>query len=132
LDTSNLNIYPLNEQNLQALLDYYFPFLPAGNVHQLLIELRGTGLTLKELEYASEKILPFIPFINEKLKGTASQTNILDYSVEVFLMQDNDFFYLSPERIEIIKLIKTKTAPDQSYEEMPGKESHLFFYNNWN
>lgn len=132
MDLSDLNIYPLTEQNLQALLDYYFPFLPPGNIQQLHIELKGTGITLKDLEYASEKILPFISFINERIKHSSTQTNILDYAVEIFLIHDIDSYRLSPERIEIIKIIKSKSLISQSYEDIPAREFRLFFYNNWN
>ena len=40
---SDLNIYPLNEENLQALLDYFFPPLPKGNVKDLDILLCKDG-----------------------------------------------------------------------------------------
>ncbi len=57
---SELNIYPLNEENLQALLDYFFPRLPKGNVKDLCEELKKYDLTLIELEYAAIKILPYL------------------------------------------------------------------------
>ena len=132
MNTSNLNIYPLNVENLQALLDYYYPSLQPGNVNQLWAEIKGTDITLIDLEYASEKILPFVSFIIEKLKGRAAQTNMLGYAVEIFLTGDIDYHYLSTERIEIIKAVRAKAGMDQTYDEMPGKETRLFFYNNWN
>lgn len=132
METAKINIYPLNEENLRALLDYYFSFLPEGNVQQLLSELRGLDLTLKDLEYASEKILPFIPIISERLGEYPTQTNVLNYSAEIFLNSDINYFDMSPERIEIIKAVRTKAGFDELYEEMQGKESRLFIVRNWN
>lgn len=132
MDISDLNIYPLNAENLQALLDYRFHFLPRGNVNLFLSEIKGTGITLKDLEYASEKILPYIPLISERIGSEPIQTNILGYAVEIFLFSEFNFKYMSPERLEIVKIIKTKSGINQTYEEMPGKETRIFFYNNWN
>jgi hypothetical protein len=132
METSRINIYPLNEENLKALLNYYFPFLPGGNVKRLLTELKGLALTLKELEYASEKILPFISLIGERIGKNPTQTNILDYSVEIFLDPDINYSDRSPDRIEIIKAIRTRAGFDELYEDMHGKETRLFIVKNWN
>jgi hypothetical protein len=132
METSRLNIYPLNEENLQSLLDYYFPFLFRGNIKVLLVELRAMRLTLKDLEYASEKILPFISFITERIGGNPTQTNILDYAVEIFLYSGTDYPERAPERTEIIKVICSKAGFEEMYEDMPGKEARLFIVKNWN
>ena len=100
---SELNIYPLNEDNLQALLDYFFPNLPKGNVQELHNEING--LILIELEYAAIKILPYISKVQDILGNTLTQTNALDYSIHVIfeLFTEEE---ISPERDVIIKMIK--------------------------
>lgn len=132
METSKLNIYPLNEENLQALLNYYFSFLPKGNVKHLLTELYGNALILRDLEYAAERILPFITLIRERLQANPTQTNIIDYAIEIFINPEINYFENSAERIEIIKTVRLQAGFDELYEEMPGKESRLFIVKHWN
>jgi hypothetical protein len=132
METSRINIYPLNEVNLQALVDYYFPFLPEGNISQVSDDLKRFDLNLKDLEYAAEKILPFISLITERIGKDTTQTNILDYAVEIFLLPEPTLADKSPERIDIIKAVKSKAGFEELYEEMPGKEARLFIVKNWN
>jgi len=44
---SDLNIYPLSEENLKALLNYFFPKRPQGEVKDLCDELKLYNLTIK-------------------------------------------------------------------------------------
>jgi len=132
MDTSRLNIYPLNEVNLKALLDYYFPNLPEGNISQLLIEIKGTGINLSDLEFAAQRILPFISFISERLKCPLTQTNALDYAAEIFLLPENIYSNLTPEREGIIRAVKSKIGMHQTYDQLSPVINNIFFYSNWN
>jgi hypothetical protein len=129
---SKTNIYPLNEINLQALLNYYFPFLTSGNISELFKELDKNKLTLNDLEFAAQKILPFLYLIRERLTGNLTQKNALDYAVEIFLYTNADFSDRAPERIEIIKLIRSEAGMQEIYEDMLGKENRVFLLKNWN
>ena len=128
---SELNIYPLNEENLQALLDYFFPYLPKGNVKELYDEFEKHGLILIELEYAAIKILPYLTKIKDMLGSTLTQTNALDYSVhvifDVFTEQD-----ISPERAIIIKTIKSLGMEKDDYENLLSSNTILFSTWVWN
>ncbi len=125
---SDLNIYPLNEENLQALLDYFFPRLPMGNVKDLCEELKKYDLILIELEYAAIKILPYIPKIKDMLYDILTQTNALDYSIHIIfeLFPEQD---ISPERAEIIKTIKGIGSEKDGYENLLSGNTILF--SNW-
>lgn len=125
---SDLNIYPLNEENLQALLDYFFPHLPKGNVKDLCEEIKKYDLILIELEYAALKILPYISKINDMLGSIPTQTNALDYSIHIIfnLFPEQD---ISPERAEIIKAIKGIGAEEDGYENLLSGNTVLF--SNW-
>jgi hypothetical protein len=125
---SDLNIYPLNEENLQALLDYFFPRLPKGNVKDLCEELKKYDLILIELEYAAIKILPYIPKIKDMLYDILTQTNALDYSIHIIfeLFPEQD---ISPERAEIIKTIKGIGSEKDGYENLLSGNTILF--SNW-
>ena len=125
---SDLNIYPLNEENLQALLDYFFPRLPKGNVKDLCEELKKYDLILIELEYAAIKILPYIHKIKDMLYDILTQTNALDYSIHIIfeLFPEQD---ISPERAEIIKTIKGIGSEKDGYENLLSGNTILF--SNW-
>jgi len=125
---SDLNIYPLNEENLQALLDYFFPHLPKGNVKDLCEEIKKYDLILIELEYAAIKILPYISKINDMLGSNLTQTNALDYSIHIIfnLFPEQD---ISPERAEIIKAIKGIGVEKNDYEDLLSGNTVLF--SNW-
>ena len=128
---SDLNIYPLNEENLQALLDYFFPQLPKGDVKDLCEELKKYDLTLMELEYVAIKNLPYISKIKDMLGIDLTQTNALDYSIEIFfdLFSEQD---ISPERTEIIKTIKSIGGVEDNYENLLGRDNKLFSNLVWN
>jgi len=128
---SDLNIYPLIEENLQALLDYFFPHLPKGDVKDLCEELKKYDLTLIELEYAAIKILPYISKIKDMLGIHLTQTNALNYSIEIFfdLFSEQD---VSPERAEIIKTIRSIGGVEDNYENLLGRDNKLFSNLIWN
>ena len=128
---SDLNIYPLNEENLQALLDYFFPHLPKGNVKDLCEELKKYDLILIELEYAAIKILPYISKIKDMLDSSLTQTNALDYSIHIIfnLFPEQD---ISPERAEIIKAIKGIGVEEDGYENLLSSNTVLFSSWVWN
>ena len=125
---SDLNIYTLNEENLQALLDYFFPQLPKGDVKDLYEELEKYDLTLIELEYAAIKNLPYISKIKDMLGIDLTQTNALDYSIHIIfdLFPEQD---ISPERATIIKTIKGIGVKEDGYENLLSGNTVLF--SNW-
>jgi len=132
MDLSKTNIYPLSEENLQALLAYYVPHYPKGNLERLNNEIKSLKLTLKELEYSLQKILPLIPIICERLNNIPTQSNILDYSIETFLIEELNETEADQYRLGIIETLKDSAGIIESYENSLSVRRRLFTVSNWN
>jgi len=132
MDLSKTNIYPLSEENLQALLSYYVPYYPKGNLKRLNKEIKNFKLTLKELEFSLQKIIPLIPIICERLNDIPTQANILDYSIETFLIEEVNETEADQYRIGIIETLKDSAGIIESYENSLSIRRRLFTVNNWN
>ncbi len=132
MDLSKTNIYPLSEENLQALLAYYVPYYPKGNLKRLNKEIKNFKLTLKELEFSLQKIIPLIPIICERLNDIPTQANILDYSIETFLIEEGNETEADQYRIGIIETLKDSAGIIESYENSLSIRRRLFTVNNWN
>ncbi len=132
MDLSKTNIYPLSEENLQALLAYYIPYYPQGNLKRLNKEIKNFKLTLKELEFSLQKIIPLIPIICERLNDIPTQANILDYSIETFLIEEGNETEADQYRIGIIETLKDSAGIIESYENSLSIRRRLFTVNNWN
>ena len=78
------NIYPLNEINFKALLNYYFPKHTSFDTSRILDILIKHKITLKILEETSEKIQDFIPLIESKSINNPTQEKLAIYSLELF------------------------------------------------
>ena len=126
------NIYPLTEENLQALLTHYFPNSSRGNLKNVVNELNSLRLTLKELEYSFNKILPLVTVITEKIGTTPTQPNILDYSIETFLDHDYCNYNIDQERREIIGMLREKAGVIATQEYTVNIRKKLFTVKSWN
>ena len=78
-ESSGSNIYPLTEENLQALLTHYFPNSARGNLKEIVNNLNNFNLTLKELEYSFTKIAPLVSVITERIGGIPTQPNSYNF-----------------------------------------------------
>lgn len=132
MESTGKNIYPLTEENLQALLTHFFPNSPRGDLRDIVRELNNMRITLQELEYSFEKILPLISVINEKIGDSPTQTNILDYSVESFLDQEYCNYNIDQERREIINLLRERAGVIASQEYTINIRKKLFTVRSWN
>jgi len=132
VESTGKNIYPLTEENLQALLTHFFPNSPRGDLRDIVRELNNMRITLQELEYSFEKILPLISVINEKIGDSPTQTNILDYSVESFLDQEYCNYNIDQERREIINLLRERAGVIASQEYTINIRKKLFTVRSWN
>jgi hypothetical protein len=132
MDSVGKNIYPLTEENLQALLTYFFPNSPRGNLKDIVKELNNQRISLHELEYSFEQILPLISVITEKIGDIPTQTNILDYSVESFLDQEYCNYNIDGERREIINILREKAGVIASQEYTINVRKKLFTVRSWN
>ena len=132
MESTGKNIYPLTEENLQALLTHFFPNSPRGNLKDVVKELNNMRITLQELEYSFEKILPLLSVITEKIGDVPTQTNILDYSVESFLDQEYCNYNIDQERREIINLLREQAGVLASQEYTINIRKKLFTVRSWN
>lgn len=132
MESTGKNIYPLTEENLQALLTHFFPNSPRGNLKNVVKELNNMRITLQELEYSFEKILPLLSVITEKIGDVPTQTNILDYSVESFLDQEYCNYNIDQERREIINLLREQAGVLASQEYTINIRKKLFTVRSWN
>jgi hypothetical protein len=132
VESTGKNIYPLTEENLQALLTHFFPNSPRGDLREIVRELNNMRITLLEIEYSFEKILPLISVINEKIGDNPTQTNILDYSVESFLDQEYCNYNIDQERREIINLLRERAGVIASQEYTINVRKKLFTVRSWN
>lgn len=85
MELAETNIYPLNEINLQALLDHFFKGFVTGDISTTMKDLERSGLTLKELEDASARTQLYIPMIKSQVNSILTQTNLLSYAIEIFI-----------------------------------------------
>ena len=129
---SDLNIYPLNEENLKALLHYFFPKRPQVEVKELCDELKRYNLTIKDAEYAAFKVVPHIQKITDMIREIPTQTNLLSYGLEIFYDTIFAAETASPERIMIIKTIHELSGLDNTYDNLLSKDIKLFNMQIWN
>ena len=132
LESSGSNIYPLTEENLQALLTHYFPNSARGNLKEIVNNLNNFNLTLKELEYSFTKIAPLVSVITEKIGGIPTQPNILDYSIETFLDHEYCNYNIDQERREIISILRQKAGVIATQEYTINIRKKLFTVRSWN
>jgi len=129
---SDLNIYPLNEENLKALLHYFFPKRPQGEVKELCDELKLYNLTIKDAEYAAFKVVPHVQKITDMLAEIPTQSNLLSYGLEIFYDTIFAAETASPERIMIIKTIYELSGLDNTYDNLLSRDTKLFNMQIWN
>ena len=129
---SDLNIYPLSEENLKALLNYFFPKRPQGEVKELCDELERYNLTIKDAEYAVFKVVPHIQKITDMLGEIPTQSNLLSYGLEIFYDTIFAAETASPERKMIIKTIHELSGLDNTYDNLLSRDIKLFNMQIWN
>lgn len=129
---SELNIYPISEENLKALLHYFFPNRPQGDVKELCDDLKRYNLTIKDAEYAAFKVVTHIQKITDMLGEISTQTNLLSYGLEIFYDTIFAGEAASPERIMIIKTINELSGLDNTYYNLLSRDTKLFSNQVWN
>ena len=83
LPDKRLNIYPKNEENIQALIDFYFLHY---NINQegAIQKMKGrTSLSLNQLEFIIKKLSEaFVPIFMKHLTGRIALTNLFAYGID--------------------------------------------------
>lgn len=114
MELSMLNIYPMNKENLKAMLDYYLPGFYSGEFESLYKNITNTPLTLIELETYLGKILQHIAVLFEQTH--IDQSNILSYAIEVFYMIKWDGIGKNNERLNVIKMLRSQIGIPELFD----------------
>ena len=74
------NIYPKNDENLQALIDFYFAEFNIGQKDSLKILNDNTSLSLNQIEFIIRKLSEaYIPVFRKHLKIPIEFSNLFNY-----------------------------------------------------
>ena len=97
-----LNIYPKNDTNIQAIIEYYFTELELNTegVMEYLMEEK-TSLELNQIQFICRKINEgYLNIFRPNLNGQIGLKNLLSYSVDA-LTKDKTEWNGSKNRIRI-------------------------------
>lgn len=108
--------YKVNENNILELMDYYFPGLEKGDYISLTKRIIQSKISLNELEYISEKLLPHLQIIWYSVRENPTQANLLDYAIECFVDNNWDSSEKELERINTITELKKATVGVQKFD----------------
>ena len=88
-----LNIYPKNETNVQALIDYYFAELELNTQSAMeFIMVEKSSLELNQIEFLCRKIKEgFINVFRPNLNGKIELKNLLSYSVDALTKERTEW-----------------------------------------
>jgi hypothetical protein len=83
LPKKEFNIYPRTEENLQALISFYFDGLEINQEHALDTLNKKPSLTLNQLEFIFRKLAEaYEPIFKKHLNGQITLTNLIEYGVD--------------------------------------------------
>jgi hypothetical protein len=125
-------IYPLSPENLQALMDFYFPSLPPGDTMKLYQDYKKYNFELDDIEYAAIHILPMADAIQKLMKTPLTQTSLLDYAIESIILFNSANYNSSAERSEIVKSIRIKAELIESFKGITGHNTCILDRFCWN
>lgn len=108
----NLNIYPKNDENIEAILSFYF-YLPKGNLNQ---EELFSNLEVNQIEYIALQVSNNLKFFKDKLDVNGlTISNLMSYGVDA-LAKDKIPTSGSKNRQKITKEFRQLIICDQSLE----------------
>jgi len=94
LPKKSRNIYPKNEINIKAVLDFYFhenENILYGDIEHILLHKKRT-LSLNQIEFISRKINEAYSNVFKKnLNGEMYLTNLFQYAIDVFTKNESDW-----------------------------------------
>ena len=83
LPKKELNIYPKSDENLQALIAFYFDKYDIGQENGIEILRKKTSLKLNQVEFLVSKLSEaFEPIFRKHLSGTIEIENLLKYGFD--------------------------------------------------
>lgn len=83
LPRKELNIYPRTQENLQALISYYFDGLEINQEKALDALNKEPTLTLNQIEFICRKLVEaYEPIFRKRLNGQITLTNLIAYGID--------------------------------------------------
>lgn len=86
IPSGKINIYPKNEENLKALLSYYFE-VELGDITYIL----ESDFTINQLEFIAEKTSEHTSYLNESLRGNGNASNFMKYGIDAITTPENSW-----------------------------------------
>jgi hypothetical protein len=83
LPDSSQNIYPCSEENIRAILDFYFE-IPEGNLNYVLTR---TGLSINQIEYIAKRVSENIDYLKKHIKSLTI-SNAMKYGVDALTVSE--------------------------------------------
>ena len=80
---SSQNIYPYSEENIRAILDFYFE-IPEGNLKFLLTQKE---LTINQIEYIAKRVSENIEYLNKHIKRLTI-SNAMTYGIDALTVSE--------------------------------------------
>lgn len=98
-----LNIYPNSNENLEALISFYFSKYDIDLGNSVLFIQEKSNLTLNQSEYILKKLSQtYIMIFKKHLRGRIALTNLIQYSIDA-LTNEGDVSNGSKNRQMITK-----------------------------
>ncbi|MCH8902567.1 MAG: hypothetical protein IIA45_01455 [Bacteroidetes bacterium] len=101
---------PLTYEDLTKLLNFYFKKFPPGNVLGFYNSLKQSDWSMRILENQSKKIRRYIHIIEQELLSRTTQTNILSFSIGIFIDEEWNLNGNSVERTRVINIVKERAG----------------------
>lgn len=97
LPKKELNIYPKNDENIKALISYYFDTYEIDLSESLDFLKAKTLTSLNQMEFVLRKLSEaFIPIFSINLKGKIKLTTLLSYGFNALTKNENDWNISKP------------------------------------
>lgn len=78
IPNSNDNIYPRNQENIRAILDFYF-HLPDGNIDFLLTQKE---LKTNQIQFIAKQVSDNLEFFKAKVPNGLTISNLMSYGID--------------------------------------------------
>jgi hypothetical protein len=80
---SSQNVYPYSEENIRAILDFYFE-IPDGNLKSLLTQKE---LSLNQIEYIAKRVSENIDYLKKHIKSLTI-SNSMKYGIDALTVTE--------------------------------------------
>lgn len=100
------SIYPLTDDNLNALLLNYFPEYPQGTLSNYIKLYKDIGVTLKDLEFCCLAISNYIEELEHFCESELTRCNISMYAVDIYFQPKWPYGIMRAYKDTVAKMIE--------------------------